>query len=360
MPVGAKLFILIIIALVFLPFFIKEKIRKDKKLDRPFYKFGDYPVLVIAALASVALIIVTSNVTEVPRFDNPHEQVSYGKLRNRPGLAEDAYRVLLEKEPHNIDHHFEFVSAHYQGKMYGYNDDEYIPYRSDNSINNFYHSKTKSENTAEADLGHLMLGLQEYLQIRYDPAYNQLQKVQDSTKKYLNYLLGELYFYTDKKTAEEYYRKEIANRGYLKGAYNQLADLLYYYRDKDELDKLVRDTQGNIFVSWQHKQITSLRKWDLKSYFMHEFENLFRTANLVGAAGAFLIMLVWFLMKLESPVTIGQKHDHVLIRAKESGALLENGMNTIVHFTIIPSMEALSPGSKKTSDFQFVDWAIAN
>ncbi|MGZ6540176.1 MAG: PrsW family intramembrane metalloprotease, partial [Bacteroidia bacterium] len=69
----------------------------------------------------------------------------------------------------------------------------------------------------------------------------------------------------------------------------------------------------------------------------------------------------WFLVKLEQPLKINKGvTDHILIRAKEKFALIQNNNNTIISFVVIPKMEALEINNKKLKDFIFIDWAIAN
>jgi RsiW-degrading membrane proteinase PrsW (M82 family) len=69
----------------------------------------------------------------------------------------------------------------------------------------------------------------------------------------------------------------------------------------------------------------------------------------------------WFLVKLDQPLKINKAvTDHVLIRAKERQALIENKNNTIISFVAIPDMKLLETDSKNMKDFIFIDWAVAN
>lgn len=329
MPIFAQLFILIIIALIFIPYFIREKIRKDKKLGRPFTDFGDYSLLIKTALAGVLLIIMMTIITSVPRFDDPMEQVKYGELRDRPGLVEDAYTKLLEKHPGNTDYHFAMITAHFKGMRDGFNNDEYIGYRSTNRIHNFYYAMTKSEDPAKADLGWIMLSVKDFMEENYQYAYNNLQKVNNEDHKYRNYMLGELYFGQDRKKAEHYYRKEIENRGYVKGAYEKLGWLHFYYHEPEKLSSLVHEPEAPLYVDRQLKQIVSYRENDFKNYYRYEWERLFTKANWPGAAGALLITIVWlaYLIRINIP---GKTRWAALLTTFLLGALFAVPTTTII------------------------------
>lgn len=280
------------VGIIFLWFSLSSKLRNDKLIKRPFYKFGDYTMLVRAGLAAIVCVFIVNFFAAPPKFGNPFQQINYAELRNRPGQAEDAYLSLTRTDSTNPDYHYGLITASAKGHFYGYNDEEPKD-RSENSVINAYYTKSRSNDTATMDLGHIGVALYNYYHGDYQAAYDQLQLVNNKKHKYYNYILGELFASEDPLQSEAYFKKEIELKGFMKGSYTGLGQLYIETENNKGLSQMMDLPEAREYVPAPYQRKAAFLRMDPVSYFKELWMNMYRLSNLTGFAGAFLIMLVW-------------------------------------------------------------------
>ncbi len=66
----------------------------------------------------------------------------------------------------------------------------------------------------------------------------------------------------------------------------------------------------------------------------------------------------WFLVKINKTLSTKAEKEHILIKAKDQGELMDEYSKTVIAFSLIPISDA-GKEDKKSKDYSFVDWATA-
>ncbi len=278
--------------------FLFQKFSKDKKLNRKFYDFNDGNFIVYAVLLLIISYATINFTFKDPSFSNISEQLEYGEKTTQPWLVSAAYRARIEKGSSDIDDDFHFVDMHFNEFQ-----DQCPDYREYNREGTFlyhhYSALAESVESKDADIGHLFLGIYYYKKDDFAQAEHHLEAVANKKLKYLNNFIAMVnYYYGRDVEAKKNLLKEIELKGYQKGAYYNLSRIYDHEKRYAQLKELVYNPASHDHIPYEFRKATYIRNKDVPAYFKDLFSELFRNTNLVGFAGAFLILLTWIMYLL--------------------------------------------------------------
>lgn len=273
--------------------YLIQKFRKDKKYNRRFYDFEENTSVVFMVLIMIITFILVNSFTADPVFTDPARQITYGQKTVQPWLESSAYSRLAAANPKNTDLQFSYISSHFDENQYMCPDPrEYN--RETTALYNFYTSLTASDDSALADAGQLGLAIYYYFRHDHTLSLDHLQKVHNDRLKYLNTYLGiQTYYYGEPRKAKQYFAKEIALHGDLKGAYYHLSGILDYEKDYSALVPLAYNNAVKQYIPYEFKQRAYVTHFDLYNYFRLLFSQITARGNFIGFIGALLILLIW-------------------------------------------------------------------
>lgn len=300
-------FIYIILCILLVGFgnFLILKFKKDAKLKRKFYDFGDGNFIVYSIFFVIIAFFCINWFVKDPHFSTLDEQLAYGKKTTQPWLVSAAYKEQVKNGSLNLDDNFHLIDMHFN--EYQEQCPDYTNYHKEEAfIYNFYTNLSNSDDSTKADLGNLFLGIYNYEESDYENKESLMQtaqkcfkKVKNKKLKYLNNFSGMTdYFFGSRIDGKQQLLQEIKLNGYLEGAYYNLSRLYNYEKQYEKLVPLVYNAQSKSFIPYKFRAHVYILKRDVKSYFKDLFSEIFRNTNLIGFSGAFLILLIWVMYLL--------------------------------------------------------------
>ncbi len=215
---------------------------------------------------------------------------------------ETLYLKQLQSDPSNLDYNYNYIESHFnlpKRKKKGKNNYEY---RDDETISNYYSSKTLTDNQHELDIGHYGLGLISVNLKDYELALEEFLKVKNRNIKYWNNSIGNVYRQLNQDSiACIHFLKEINLGGNVSGATSNLSSYYLEKHDLKGLNRLINHqiTKREIPTSVFRKY--SLLTGDYISYLGILFKSVFNGLTIIGFLGAVLILGVWvtYIRKLD-------------------------------------------------------------
>jgi RsiW-degrading membrane proteinase PrsW (M82 family) len=242
-------------------------------------------------LAAIAINVFVND----PIFQNLTDKAAFEERANQPELAEQTLLQIIKEDRFNIDNHHHYITTHFSIPAKKKVGNSYT-YRDDIAIKNYYHSLSKSTDSRIADIGFYGNGLIAVNGDDYTIAIKEFDKVRNSKLKYLNNSIGNAYNNLDStKQAEGYFRKEIENKGNLKGAYFNLAHILLDRGDTKEIAQLLNNKEAKKYFPAKIEQAIYFKSLQPINYFIILFERTFSNLNIWGLIAAFLIMGSWIM-----------------------------------------------------------------
>ncbi len=239
----------------------------------------------------LAVVLVNVLVGE-PEFQNPQEQIQHFTDLEDHQNKRQVYFRLLQKDSLNVDLHFNFLLAHFQLNNHDLLwDNQKI--RDDSRLFVKYKKYLGSENQDQRDIGHFGLGIVFYFLQLYDECFFELQKIEKSDFKYLNYFLGSFYHHVDFQKSLSYYNQEIHAYPKSNQVYQRKANLLMWHGKKRELSAFLQDSLAQKFVGYKEKRYAYFFAGDVYHYVQAIISRVLHGSNAIGFAGAFCILIIW-------------------------------------------------------------------
>ncbi|HTF04266.1 MAG TPA: PrsW family glutamic-type intramembrane protease [Bacteroidia bacterium] len=290
-------FLLFLLLLGFSNYLI-QKVRKDLSLKRKFYDFRDNNAIVYTVLTMILVYFAVNLFVPDPTFKTTEEKIAYGKETSQPWLVSQSYRALLATDSMNPDLAFGLIDAHFDPAQNlcpdyrAYNHEEGFIY-------NYFKRFADSDEQEKSDFGNLFIGLYNFYKGDEYNAGTSFAEVKNQNLKYLNNFQGRVNFYNhNRERGYANLLREIELKGYTAGAYRNLA-LLYDFEQKHtELFLLTYNPESRPYVPYAIRTGVYIRSNDLGSYFKDLFSEVILSGNVVGIAGAFLILLAWVIYLL--------------------------------------------------------------
>ncbi|MFL5763138.1 MAG: PrsW family intramembrane metalloprotease [Bacteroidia bacterium] len=285
-------FILFCLTLGFINYLI-QKFKKDKKYKRKFYDFEDNTSIVSAVFLTIISFIIINFCMHDPSFNDLGQQVHYGHSTTQPWLESNAFKQMIENGNDNLDLQYQFITTHFDPNQEMCPDVKAFN-KEQTFIFNLYSGWAKSPDPVKADKGQLCLGLYYFFNNDNTNCDSHLKEVKNDRLKYLNtYRARMYYYYGEHDKAYQSLAKEIRRCGDRKGAYHFLSELYDYEKRYDEIIPLAYDDYVKDFIPFDFKQRAYISGHDIYSYLKTLLRQAFYKTNLVGFAGALLILIIW-------------------------------------------------------------------
>ena len=287
-----NLVIIFFIVVVFL-FFLVEKFKKDKKLDRAWWNFGDHKWFVSVILLLLLAVVLLNNIPVDPTFNSSEEQINYGIKTRQPWLVSAGYKESIRADSNNLDKNYNFIKYNFDRNQY--QRPHYHDYDKEKVyIFQHYSHLAESDDSKQNDIGNLCLTV--YYVLNKDPfnAKDKIEQVKDIKLRYYNNYLGDIkYYYNDLEGAIEAYKTEIALNGDKEDAFDNLARAYYFNNKYNDLVKLVYTDDGKKFVPYELKQRVYFNNSDWTNYFLTQFNYFFEGLTPIVFLAALLVLFTW-------------------------------------------------------------------
>jgi len=229
-----------------------------------------------------------------PQFESSEEQIQhYTELEDHQNKRQ-VYLKLLQKDSLNVDLHFNFLLAHFQ-----LNNNEVFwdsrKLRDDSRLFVKYKKYIGSDNQVQRDIGHFGLGIVFYYLQLYDECFFELQKIEKSDFKYLNYFLGSFYHQVDYQKSLSYYDQEIVNFPHSQQVYQRKANLMMFFGKKQELSEFLNDSLAKEYVGYKEKRYAYFFSGQVRKYIKTIVSRVLHGSNLIGFIGAVCILIIWLI-----------------------------------------------------------------
>jgi RsiW-degrading membrane proteinase PrsW (M82 family) len=287
-----NLLVLLWVVVAFM-YFLGAKFRKDKKMGRAFWDFGDFRWLVLSVTALLLVLVVVHVFRAGPRFASAGEMAAYGERTRQPWLVAEAMHLELKDDSLDLDRNFRLVLAHVD-RLEAECPDTAALRRERQWMILHFASLAQSSDERASNTGHLCLAAFCYYTSDELQAKQVLELITTPGMKYYNFLAGSLsYYYSDPEGAIDDYRHEIMLGGYKEGAYEKLAFAYALLGKQDELKALVYSDEGQRYVPYEFRQEVYYASHDWHNYFTTQFLYIFSGLTPIALAGALLVMLTW-------------------------------------------------------------------
>lgn len=255
-------------------------------------------IIGIFALTAILINILLDN----PKFSNLYDKIEFEIKSNQPELAEQTLLQLIRQDIYGIENHYQYINTHFdipEKRKVGKNRYEY---RDDNTIRNFYSTLALSGDTQLSDIGKYGQGLISVHLLDYSGALSEFLKVKNTSLKYYNNSIGNVYYQLDSiNKAEFHFRKEIEMKGNIEGAYSNLVELLYSRNKTKELHELLENKDSKPYFPSSIEREIYFKEFMPVKYSIELIKRVFSGLNIWGFIAAFLIMGSWimYLRKLD-------------------------------------------------------------
>lgn len=261
----------------------------------------------------IAFAILVQFFLEDPSFKTLEERANFEMESNNPELADITLFEIVQQDPLNIEAHYQYISNHFRipaEKRKGKYDREY---RDDKSIQYYYDLLAESSTADSSDIGHYGNGLIQVNFNNYKAALAVFENVRNKKLMYLNNSIGNAFNKLgNEKSAELHFRKEIANKGNLSGAYSNLIEMLYRQGEKEKVFQLLNDEKVKPFFPSAIEREIYFNQGQPIQYAQVLFKNIFTGFNIFGFIAAFLIMSSWIMYLRKIDVFNVERWRHIL------------------------------------------------
>ncbi|MFN8712091.1 MAG: PrsW family intramembrane metalloprotease [Bacteroidota bacterium] len=279
---------------------LSVKLRRDRLMNRRWYDFGDFQILVLALVLLAASFGVFSVWQPGHKFASSEEQIGYGLRTQQPELITNALWSRISREPNNIRLHYDLVKYHFEQA-----DDEALPERrrafelEEVRMFDLYTRWAADVNDERrADIGNLFLGWYYLLNTPTDHtmAAFHLRQMQRTDMPFVNLAVGRMLFDgLDGSAAVPHLKEEIKLRGGIPDAVALLADCYAEENDTAALTALVNDPSTGPFVDAELRYRVYYQSGQFVNFYKLHFSHFGTTLSLWGVAGGLLILLVWLI-----------------------------------------------------------------
>lgn len=228
-------------------------------------------------------------------FDNSEDSIEYYKeLKNEPLLIK-TYYDLTTQDVSNYKNHYKFLYYYFRLRS---QDSTKVPFSLER-ITIKYNGFLNSNDVELQNIGSWGFSFIYYYLNQPEKSFDFLLNVTPNSP-YVNYLLGNYYFYYDWQKSNNYYNQEINLFPSNEVAYEKKSNLLLFYDQLDSLELLINSSPPNYEVGNSIKRQVFLKKGYWMDYIKEVFNRFLYTLNWTGLFGAFIILLVWlvYLLKL--------------------------------------------------------------
>lgn len=252
-------------------------------------------IFIIVVISTILLGLILNNLIDNPKFNNPLEEIEYAQKTDNVYLAEKIFLKELAGDKHNIDLNYGYVINHFNIPEKTKVGKHSYKYRDDNTIFDYYDNLISSNDSIDKDLGFYCKGLCFLCKNDYTQASANFKLVKNQDLKYLNNSIGNIFKNSNIDWAISYYEKEIRLKGNIRGAVQNLTDVLIRTKDLKRFEQLMSNNET--------KQHISLSKQREYYYISHDFKNYVNTLWLkfinsidkYGFIGALLIAFIWLI-----------------------------------------------------------------
>ena len=338
---------------IFFSYLLYLRIRESLRNGRPFYDFGKANFLFASALL-IALVWATINLIGYePEFESPESQIAYGQETNQPLISNEALWKIFAKDSHNIDDHFLLLRNHFSLLENATGNAEIIAYKEEEEkMFTMYHDLSTSSDSRLHDIGHVMLA-DMYISSPfpdYAEASDHLRIVDDPTTKYVNWNAARIMLYgAGSNLAEEHLYSEIRNKGYKKGAYEELA-ILYQAEHRDSSLRSIVYSGAENYIAPEIRARVYFLDHDLSRFYAVKFQQLFGGITFWGIAGGAAILFVWLYLLLSLGAVSGIGLKHLLL------PLVAGGVTSLISFWLYAQYRygfGFTLNGNLTNDFLF-------
>ena len=257
--------------------------------------FEKYPLAFVTA-ATFLFIVFSNSAIKDPVFDTEEKKISFLQITGQYEAADKAFLKWLDDKPDEMDVHYKYLHNHFRIAEKKKNEKSENVYRDDRSIREYYTLKLTSQKTEEKDIGFYGLGLLDIMQGDYANALLDFDSVSNRNLKYLNNSVGYILMERNRsKEAEEMFQKEIAQNGYVAGAYSNLGRLYYKSGDSKKLGALLANPKAEKYVPVEIREAYYFRAGNMVQYLREILYETTTHINLFGFLAALLIMGSWMM-----------------------------------------------------------------
>jgi RsiW-degrading membrane proteinase PrsW (M82 family) len=262
-------------------------------------------LIVIASFILVVLLI--NQFVDAPVFDNPKDKLEFVLKENQNDRLDLIYLELLLEDSLNIDYHYGFISNYFDSNIKG-------KILEEKELTDIYWKYIDDMESSNNDIGFYSLGLISSIKKDYNNALIYYTQVSNDSLKYLNNSIGHVHNETSNfDEAEKYYKKAIAAKGNLDGAYPNLIQLYYSQHRYNDLYLLLKDRNSRQYFPSHLKRYLYLSNVNILGYFTSVFSHTYKNQSIIGFLGALLVMLSWLIYLRKIDIYEPEKWRNILL-----------------------------------------------
>jgi RsiW-degrading membrane proteinase PrsW (M82 family) len=289
-----------IVILVFLVIGLKGKIKKSK--TNPALKSKIIKAVGFGLIVVTVPLFLVYNFIEEPELQTREQQVGFYKKHNYFLHLNNVYYEMLQDNPYDLKLHFDFVNTiqqHYYSPFSNNTEDlETMLYSHESKrIESYYSGFIDGKDSVKRDIGLLFLSFHYINLDENKKASPLLSRFNNESILYSNYIRGKYYVnFGDTayfSLADSLLTLALVDSIERKEAYNELAQLYYYFGEEDELMTLVNDPEAQNYLRVFYKRISYMRSLNFFKYWQAIFHSELKAFNLWGFVSSLLILFVW-------------------------------------------------------------------
>ncbi|MBC7865622.1 MAG: PrsW family intramembrane metalloprotease [Bacteroidia bacterium] len=289
---AGEIVILFTLFLLVVPALLVRKFGNDKKTNRPWWQFGDYNIIVMSLIWFFILVITVNVISPEPDLSTPDKAIDFGNRRGIPEFALWGFEQKMLAEKNLMFYHLKSLDFKHdfetEKKMAAYKSH----FKSNLEIDDFHDSLILSQNKDLRDAGYFATAYSFILRDSSSELIQKnLEKISDQQKSCVQYLYALLQPTNGEK--ESYYKKDLRNKGNMDEDVDWLSSYYFKRADYISLLQLYQDKAAFQFLDLRFKKIISFRNAHYFDFLLFDFEYVFKSWNIAGIAGAFLIFMIW-------------------------------------------------------------------
>ena len=235
------------------------------------------------------VVITTINLIGHLQEDTPQDKLNKALLSGNQRTALTVYQSMLEQDFSRIDYHRGIIRCRVTlAKRSGHGTAARL-----DAIRQDYAIFAQSGTPATADIGWYGLGFLASLLDDYPTALEAFTRVRNRDLPYLNNSVGYVYLQLDDHPrARAALQREIDLNGFLSGAYDNLAHLLYLETDFAALERLLDDPAARPYLPAHIARITMLKTGRVGAYLADSLR--MSHVTVCGLLAAAAVLALWF------------------------------------------------------------------
>ncbi len=259
-------------------------------------------------------MLLANMILDDPAFYTLSDQADYELKIGEPERAEQTLLKIALKDSLNTGAHDRYISAHFSIPKKQRIGKRNYRYRDDYTIQHFYDGLTYFETSIWGDIGFYGKGLIQFNLGNDTAAIAALQQVKNKKLPYLNNALGRIYSEMGATAlAEQYFRKEIENKGSLDNAYAYLIPLLFKQQRTEELHDYLKNPEIKPYFPPDIERAIYLKPFRPVQYGKQLFKGAFSGFNAWGSIGAIFILCIWVIYLEKLDIFEKEKWYHTLV-----------------------------------------------